>query len=295
MTAPQGWMLLKDGAAKVAAQRLADTHQLITTAVAQFHDDALTQIASLHGATEDGLGLELFKGLTDVLMVVFPEELIIEKAAGEAIKAFRDYMIAGIENQEKETAAQTVAQAQEQLRHVLDDLVAGFRASAEQGWGAAHHAIDDSLTAYFEARPDHKNLEFGANADWYEGWICDQIGILDPPTANPAPRIIEVLWAKFNHEVARVSWDMKMQDTPVIERETFDFASWHTLDAAGRLERLSQLDEHAQDELLRGGGFENFLAPDQAQVWKNLAHLWTDAVTRPEAESEAAVIISTGG
>jgi hypothetical protein len=199
MAETEPWMMLKDGAAKVAAQRLADTHQLITTAVSGFHDDAVTQIEGLQGPSEEGLGNELFKALTDVLMLAFPEELVAEQVAGEALKGFRDVMIAGITAQEKVTAATKLAQAKDQLRHVLDDLAASFRASAETGWTDAHYKIDESLKAFFNAHPEYKNLDYGEDANAFEEWLSDSIGIRDPPAYDPSPTIIAALWAQFNH------------------------------------------------------------------------------------------------
>lgn len=294
MTQTQPWMMLKDGAAKVAAQRLSDTHQLITTAIVQFHEDAVTQIEGFEDVnSEEGLGLELFKALTDVLMVAFPEEMIIEKVAAEAIKGFRDVMIAGVQQQEKATAAQTLAHAKDQLRHVLDDLVAGFRASAQDGWSAGHYKIDDSLNAFFEAHPNYKNLEYGADANQYEEWICDQIGIKDPPSFNPSHTIIEALWAKFNHEVARVSWNLQNHHRPVIERMGFDYAHWLTLDARGRLEELGKLHGDERSHMLHEGGFNNMME-DHIKAWLNLAELWDNPATREAAVADAEMMMLAG-
>lgn len=283
MGQPEGWLLLKDGAAKVAGQRLAATHKAITDAVVDFHDAALTHIADMHGESQSGLGLSLFKALTDVLMVAFPEEMIIQKVAGEAIKAFRDEMISGIESHEKDAEAESLANAQSQLRHALDDLAAAFRASAKQGWSAGHYKIDDSLTKFFESNPSYKNIEFGQDADWYENWICDQIGILE---SDPDAQITAALWAKFNHEVARVSWRQKMEHTPALERSSLEYAQWAHLEPHERAQALADLDEHARQALLSGAP----VLDDEKAAWLQIASFWNDATTRPIAEMELLVL-----
>lgn len=289
------WLLIKDGAAHEAGRRLDATNQMAYAAANQFWRDARTATDGLEAPSSEGLGLEMFKALTDVLMVAFPEELIIEKVAGEALKAFRDVAIAGVSQQRAATAAETKAHAQDQLRHVLDDLLAGFEAGLKAGKLAAMHKVDDSIQKFFGAHPEYQNFDFGNDTTQWEAWVCDQIGIRDEGVMDPSATITEHLWAQFNHEIARVSWGMKMEHTPVLERQNFDFAQWHALDAHDRLERLAHLDQHARQQLLQGYEGDDTLSQDQIAQWLKLAEEWGDPMSRPVAEAEAVMLVMQGG
>jgi hypothetical protein len=230
MTQTEPWMLLKAGADTLARQRLGDMHQHVTETVMVFHNDAAQQIAELRAPAESGLGAELFKALTGVLMVAFPEELIIEKVAGEAIKAFRDVMVAGIHEAGQQATAATYEQAHDQLAHILNDLVAATQASATQAWHSAAALVPQSLDAFFDAHPDYKHHEFGADAAQWEAWICDQIGIRDAAVANPAATMTEALWHAFHTDYYRISAQVRWHDKNVLEQVEF----LHDMDPAQR-------------------------------------------------------------
>jgi hypothetical protein len=214
-------VLLKDGAIKVAHQRLSDTHQLITTCVSQFHDDASAQVEGLEGPSEEGLGIELFKALSDIVMVAFPEEYIAEKLAREAIKGFRDTFAAGVSQAATASAAGRLAHAKDELRRVLNDLVAATRDSAAAAWRAGIDKIPDSLQAFFDANPHHHNLPYDENANAMEEWLSDSIGIRDAGVANPSPAITEGLWTSFHKDYYRVSAKLRWAERNFTEKYRF--------------------------------------------------------------------------
>jgi hypothetical protein len=220
-TVAENWMLLKDGSTKVAHQRLSDFHQLITTCVSQFHDDASAQVEGLEGPSEEGLGLELFKVLSDLLMVAFPEEYIAEQLAREAIKAFRDTLVAGVSKAAAVSAAGRLAQAKDELRRVLNDLVAATRDSAAAAWREGIAKVPESLQAFFDANPNHHNLPYDENANAMEEWLSDSIGIRDAFVANPCPEIIEGLWTSFHKDYYRVSARLRWNERSFTEKYQF--------------------------------------------------------------------------
>lgn len=199
------WALLKDGTAKVAGQRLSDLHQIMTSTVSGFHRDATTQVESIHGHSAEGLGSELFKALHSVLMVCFPEELIIEKAMAEVVKGARDAAMASINQSEAQSAQGRLDAAKDELRRRLDDLAAAFDESYFAAWRAAIAAVPHALDAYFAEHPEHQTASFDANASEWEAWLCDQIGIRDAGVANPSAQALASLWAAFHHEFYRTT------------------------------------------------------------------------------------------
>jgi hypothetical protein len=217
-TVADSWPHLKDGAIKLGHQRLSDMHHLITTCVSQFHDDASAQVENLSGPSEEGLGLDLFKALTDVLFVFFPETMIVEKIAREAIKGFRDTMIAGINQAGAASAAGRLAQAKDELRRVLNDLAYATRSNAEAGWRDGVAKLPESLQGFIDASPQYHHLPYDENAHAMEGWLCDSIGIRDAAVANPTPQMIEALWASFNRNVGRVSGRLKWNGMNFVEK-----------------------------------------------------------------------------
>jgi hypothetical protein len=189
--------------------------------VNQFHHDASAQVEGLEGHSEEGLGIELFKALTDVLMVAFPEEVIIEKMAGEALKGFRDVMIAGISQVAHESSAGRLAHAKDELRRVLNNLTAATSDGATAGWHDGTGKLPASLDAFFHAHPEHKHDEFGADASWWEGYICDQIGIRDAAVADPSPQIVQALWTSFHTDFYRISAQVKWADRDFYSKVQF--------------------------------------------------------------------------
>ena len=202
----EGWVLLKDGADKVAKQRLGDLNQLITSTVTQFHTEAAGQVEGLEGGSQDGMGAAMFTAITSVIASAFPNGGM---ALG-AITSFRDVLVSGITQAAANSSAGRLAQAKDELRRVLGELAAATRDSAEAAWYESSNKVDESLDALFNERPDLKNLEFDDNAAWTEGWLCDQIGIRDAHVADPSHRIIGPLWEAFHHDyyraAARVRW-----------------------------------------------------------------------------------------
>ncbi len=201
----ENWMLLKDGAAKVATQRLSDLQQLLTTCVSQFHDDASAQVEGLEGESHEGLGAELFNALTNVLMVAFPEEMLLEKIAAEAIKGFRDVFVAGVAHAAATSADGRLAQAKDELRRVLNDLVAATRDSATAAWHDGAAKINRDLTAFFDADPKYHNLPYDGDANATEEWISDQIGIRDAAEIDPSAKILAGLWDAFHRDFYRIA------------------------------------------------------------------------------------------
>jgi hypothetical protein len=199
------WMLLKDGAEKVATQRLSDLHQLVTGTVNQFHRDATSQIDAIHGEAHEGLGAELFKALHGVMMVCFPEEYIIEKMAAEVVKGARDAALASIGQSEAASAQGRLNQAKDELRRKLDELAAATDEAMRAAWYAGVAHLPAAVEAVFTAHPEYKNTEFGSNASEWEGWLCDQIGVRDAFVANPSAHITEQLWQAFHHDFYRAT------------------------------------------------------------------------------------------
>jgi hypothetical protein len=201
---PEDWMLLKDGAAKVADQRLSDLHQLLTGTVSGFHRDAVTQIESIHGESHEGLGSELFKAAHSVMMVCFPEEAVLEKALAEVVKGARDVALTSIAQSEAASASGRLEHAKEELRRKLDDLTTaaddGFRA----GWQEAVRRTPDALTAFFEDHPEYKETQYGENANEWEGWLCDQMGIHGAFEAYSVD-ILRALWHGFTKDFTQTT------------------------------------------------------------------------------------------
>jgi hypothetical protein len=240
-TVVDSWPQLKDGANKVAHQRLSDTYHLITTCVSQFHDDASASIESLEGPSEEGLGLELFKALSDVLMVAFPEGAIVEVAA-EAIKGFRDTLIAGISHAEASTAAGRVAHAKEELRRILNDLANATRESAKSAWSVGIAKIPDSLQGFIDANPQFHNAPYDENANAMEEWLSDSIGIRAADVSDPSPEITAALWASFNKDIGRVAGHLKWESMNFTEK-------WHYVQPLERSQRdafIRQNDENVE-------------------------------------------------
>jgi hypothetical protein len=217
----ESWMLLKDGAAKVATQRLSDLQLLLTTCVSQFHDDASAQVEGLEGESHEGLGAELFNALTNVLMVAFPEEKLIEKVAMEAIKGFRDVFVAGIAHAAATSDDGRLAQAKDELRRVLNDLVAATRDSATAAWHEGTAKIDQDLTTFFDTNPKYRNLPFDGDADATEKWISDQIGIRDAAMIDPSAQILAALWDAFHRDFYRISAQVRWADQSQIGKLQF--------------------------------------------------------------------------
>jgi hypothetical protein len=121
----------------------------VTSTVNQFHRDATSQIESIHGESHEGLGAELFKALSGVMMVCFPEEYIIEKMAAEVIKGARDAALASIGQSEAASAQGRLDQAKDELRRKLDDLAAATEEAMRAAWHAGVANLPTSLDAVF--------------------------------------------------------------------------------------------------------------------------------------------------
>ena len=201
----ENWMLLKDGAAKVAAQRLSDLQQLLAVCVSQFHDDASAQVEGLEGESDAAVGAALFNALTNVIMVAFPAEALLEKVAAEAIKSFRDVLVTEITSAGAASAAGRLAQAKDDLRRILNDLVAAARDSAAKATYVGRAKIDQDLGAFFAAHPDYYNLPYDADANATEGWLSDQIGIRAAAVINPSAELLAGLWDTFHQALYRIS------------------------------------------------------------------------------------------
>jgi hypothetical protein len=222
----ESWSRLVQNADTIATQRLSDYHQLFTTCVAQFHDDASAQVEDLEGhASEEGLGLEMFKGLTNVLMAAFPVEKLVEEVAAEAIKSFRDVFVAGVSQAAASTSAGRVAHAKDELRRQLNELVYATRTSSEAAWSAGQSKISASLDAFSDANPHYHTLgDLLVNeADWKANaeWLADQIGILNAFVVNPTPELTDALWKAFHHDYYRISAQVRWADRSDHEQMVF--------------------------------------------------------------------------
>jgi hypothetical protein len=283
MSDTQAWELFKAIVVVEAQRRLDETDLMITTVVNNFWRDAHDQIEDLKGPSEQGLGLEIFKAFTSVIMVWNPVEAILEPMAAEAIKGFRDVIVAGVSEKEKATADLTYEDARSQLRHVLGGLAKGAVDSATAALKAGKSQIGPSLDAFFAANDDVKTLEYGANASANMAWICDRIGIRDPGNTGESEQLSSALWEKFNEAVARVSWDLKMEHESPLDRRSFEFETWLGLDLHGKIEMLAALDHTGRDDLLRGG---LMFSPDEIASWMHAADIWTPPHDRQMAEME---------
>jgi hypothetical protein len=130
-------------------------------------------------------------------------------------------LVAGLHEAGQHAVAGSYEQAHDQLAHVLNDLVVATRSSAVQAWHGAAALVPQSLDAFFEAHPDYKHHEFGADAAQWEAWICDQLGILDAAVANPAAALTEALWRAFHADYYRVSARVRWHDRNVVEQVEF--------------------------------------------------------------------------
>lgn len=222
MTRTEPWLLLKDGAEALARQRLGELHRQVSATVQVFHNDAAQQVVELHAPAEPGLGAGLFEALIGALTsVVFAPERLVGSAAGAASTAFRDVLVAGLHAAGQHDVSGSYERAPDQLAHVLNDLVAATESSAAQAWYHAATLVPDCLDAFFEAHPDYKQHEFGADTAEWEGWICDQLGIPDPAVANPAAALTEALWRAFHADYHRISAQVRWHDKNVLEQVEF--------------------------------------------------------------------------
>ena len=216
-------MLLKDGADKAANTRLVALHTRVNTTVNQFWRDAHDSIDALHGESHAETGHELFKALTDVLMVVFPEEMVIEKMAAEAIKGIRDAAIAKAD----ELAAASPANREQAVKDALRQKLADMASAADQSMQAAVDAgqslIPGALNILFEVHPEYKRVQYGADASQWEGYLSDAIGIRDPQVADPSPHVQHRLWEAFRFEYETATAQLHFFNGMSTDRERLIF------------------------------------------------------------------------
>jgi hypothetical protein len=206
----EDWHHFKAGANKVATQRLSDLHQIIVGTVFQFYRDASEQVENFDGESQSGLGASLFSGLTSVLFAAIPNPAM----GVAAIVAFRDVLVSGISAHASSATDDRHKEARAQLRHVVNELATSTQSSADSAWSSATGRIDGDLDLLWQQRSDHYGpIAYGNDASWWEGQICDEIGIRDPHVYSPAADITGALWAAWTPEVSRVSlrvqWDDK--------------------------------------------------------------------------------------
>jgi hypothetical protein len=205
----EDWHHFKAGAHKVATQRLSDLHQIIVGTVFQFYRDASEQVESFDGESQSGLGASLFSSLTSVLFAAIPNPAM----GVAAIVAFRDVLVSGISAYASSATDDRHKAAREQLRHVVNELATSTQESANSAWSTATGRIDGDLDLLWQNRKDHYGpIRYGDDASWWEGQICDEIGVRDPHVYSPAADITRALWAAWTPEVARVSLRVQWED-----------------------------------------------------------------------------------
>jgi hypothetical protein len=211
----EDWPLYKAGAAKVARQRLADLQQMITGAVDQFHRDVWEQVEDFDGESESSMGAGLFNGLTSVLLAAVPNAGV----GVASISAFRDLLVSGITGHLAGATEDRHRAARDQLRHVVNELAAATDSAAKAAWGAAVLGLDDDLDLLFGSDPELSGrLRYDDQADWWEGYMCDAIGVFNPHVYDPSAEITERLWSEFTPILARTSLRVKWDDKDHGER-----------------------------------------------------------------------------
>ena len=205
----EDWPHYKAGASKVAHQRLSDLYQIITTTVNQFARDVWEQVEDFDGESDSTLGAGLFSALTSIIASAIPSPGV----GVAAVVAFRDMLVAGVSGHVAEATATRHKEARAQLRHVANELATSTQQAAYSAWTSAVGRIDDDLDTLFELQRDKWGpLEYDDNATFYEGLICDEIGIRDAHVWSPAADITGALWAAWIPEISRVSLKVKWED-----------------------------------------------------------------------------------
>ena len=205
----EDWPHYKAGASKVAHQRLSDLYQIITTTVNQFARDVWEQVEDFDGESDSTLGAGLFSALTSIIASAIPSPGV----GVAAVVAFRDMLVAGVSGHVAEATATRHKEARAQLRHVANELATSTQQAAYSAWTNAVGRIDDDLDTLFELQRDKWGpLEYDDNATFYEGLICDEIGIRDAHVWSPAADITGALWAAWIPEISRVSLKVKWED-----------------------------------------------------------------------------------
>ena len=208
----ESWELLRDGAVHLAYQRLQGLHSVATGAVNSFHRDAYAQIETLRGSAPSALGGELFKTLTNIVWICFPEGALLEKIADEAFKAARDGAVSTLQSYAAQSSDQRAEGARDELRAKLNDMTAANDAAFKAAWIQGNAKAPEALATFFQQHPQYRNLPYDSNAIHMQGWLCDQIGIRDFAIVDPTAKILEELWAAFAKEVGRASAKLKFFD-----------------------------------------------------------------------------------